>query len=101
MVEAYNRLAAFLNNLDRLAADDHFDAFVNEIMETSGRFDTAPDGGVGLWKLRLHGISAHGATEQEAIDNWRREARLACPQDEAEDDGFITIHPPIKKLGVA
>ena len=101
MVAAHSRLPAFLMNLDRLAADDHFDAFVNEIMETSGRFDTAPDGGVGLWKLSLHGISAHGATEQEAIDSWTREARLVCPLDDAEDDGFITVHPPIKKLGVA
>jgi hypothetical protein len=101
MVEAHNRLPAFLMNLGRLAADDQFDAFVNEIMETSGRFDTAPEDGVELWKLSLHGISAHGATEQEAITRWMQAARLVCPLDDAEDDGFITVHPPIKKLGVA
>ncbi len=101
MVAVHNRLPVFLMNLGRLAADDQFDAFVNEVMETSGRFDAALDGGVAQWELNLHGISSRGATTQEAIDNWTREARLVCPLDEAEDDGFITVYPPIKKLGVA
>jgi hypothetical protein len=101
MVTAHSHLPAFLMNLGRLAADDHFDAFVNEVMETSGRFDAALDNGVAQWELHLHGISSRGATTQEAIDSWTREARLVCPLDDAEDDGFITVHPPIKKLGVA
>lgn len=102
MIEAlHSRLPAFLLNLERLSAHGQMDAFVNEVMETFGRFDPPAGDRTHRWELDLHGISADGATEEEATANWKRLARQTCKLDGTEDDGFITAHPPIKQIGAA
>jgi len=72
----HNRLPAFLMNLECLSADGQMDVFVNEVMETFGRFDPPAGDRTHRWELDLHGISADGATEEEAIANWKRLARV-------------------------
>ena len=99
----HNRAVVFLNNLDHLSATGQHDAFINEVLESHGRFD-APNGDRShLWELELHGIAAEGTTDEEAIANWKRLARKSFPTEEIEDDAFITIHPPKHQLvgGVA
>lgn len=95
----HSRLPAFLMNLDCLSADGQMDAFANEVMETFGRFDPPAGDRTHRWELDLHGISADGASEEEAMANWKRLARQTCEPDGIEDDGFITLHPPLKKIG--
>ena len=95
----HNRRLAFLLNLERLSADGQLDAFVNEVMETFGRFDSPAGDRTHRWELDLHGISADGATEEEAMANWKRLARQTCKLDGTEDDGFITVYPPAKQTG--
>ncbi len=90
----HNRALTFLQNLDRLSATGQQDAFINEALESHGRFDAPSVDRSHLWELDLHGIFATGATEEEAIGNWKRLATTAMPDDQLEDDGFITVHPP-------
>lgn len=102
MMEAlHSRLPAFLMNLECLDAQGQQDAFVNEAMETFGRFDAPAGDRSHRWELDLHGICADGATEEEAIANWKRLARQHCKLDSTEDDGFITVYPDLAKTGVA
>jgi len=76
-----DRPRSFLGSLARLSAEATHDAFVNEVLETFGRFDP-PNGELShRWTLDLHGICADGATEEEAICNWRRLARRQLLQD--------------------
>lgn len=71
----HHRRATFLASLDRHDATGQFDAICNEVFETAGQF-CRPDGRLShLWELTLHGIAATGATEEEAIANWKRLAR--------------------------
>ncbi|AVO36618.1 hypothetical protein [Pukyongiella litopenaei] len=71
----HDRLPAFLRNLDRLDASGQRDAVVNEVLETFG-WMTPPAGDcTHQWELDLHGIAASGASEEEAIANWKRLAR--------------------------
>lgn len=97
----HNRLSAFLLNLECLSADGQMDAFVNEVMETFGRFDPPAGDRTHRWELYLHGISADGTTEEEAMANWKRLARQTCSLDGTEDDGFVTVYPPINQIGGA
>lgn len=97
----HSRLPAFLLNLKYLSADGQMDAFVNEVMETFGRLDPPAGDRTHRWELDLHGISADGATAEEAMANWKRLAHQTCKLDDTEDDGFITVHPPIKQIGAA
>lgn len=97
----HSRLPSFLLNLECLSAEEQMDAFVNEVMETFGRFDPPEGDRTHRWELELHGISADGATEEEVMANWKRLAHQTCKLDGPEGDGFITVHPPIKQIGAA
>lgn len=99
MAALHNRPLAFLDNLEHLDAHGQYDAFVNEVLETCGQF-TPPRGDTShCWQLCLHGICADGATDEEAMANWKRLARRAPEIIEA--DGFTTIHPPANQIGAA
>lgn len=90
---SHNRALTFLRSLGHLSATDQHNAFINEVLETHGQLD-APDATRShLWELDLHGICATGATEEEAIANWKRLASKTMPHDDTEDDGFVTVHP--------
>lgn len=97
----HSRFPAFLMNLECLDVQGQQDAFVNEVMETFGRFDPTAGDRTHQWEVELHGISANGATIEEAMSNWKRLARQACKLDGIEDDGFITVHPALKQIGAA
>lgn len=94
-----HRLAAFLQNLDHMSAEGQQDAFINEVIENFGSF-TPPSGDRShQWELQLHGITASGANEEEAIANWKRLAlKQHPPEEDIEDDGFITVHPTREQL---
>lgn len=96
----HHRLPAFLTNLDHLCAEGQLDAFVNEVLETHGRLTPPAGDRSHRWDLELHGVCADGATEEEAIANWKRLARQHCEMD-TEDDGFVTVHPPLARIGAA
>ena len=94
------RLPAFLMNLDCLSAEGQVDAFVNEVLETFGRFDPPAGDRSHRWELELHGICADGATEDEAVTNWKRLARKRCLHSKIAEVGFITDHLPINQIKV-
>ncbi|QIZ79053.1 hypothetical protein [Thalassovita gelatinovora] len=94
----FDRLRVFLAHLELIDMDAQKDAFMNEGMETGDadlilRADTKSSH---LIEIRLHGATAFGATEDEAIRNWKKVARQLLPG--IEDDGFVTGHPPIGRL---
>ncbi|MBT2130095.1 hypothetical protein [Aliiroseovarius lamellibrachiae] len=97
----HNRLPAFLHNLECRDTSEQHDAFVNEVQETFGRFDPPSGDRSHRWELDLHAITADGATEEEAIANWKRLAGKLCQIEDIEDDGFITVHPAPDQLGAA
>ena len=75
---------AFLRRTKARSAEGLFDTFHTEIRETFGalvppRGDHSP-----LWELTLHGITATGATEREAMANWQRIAQRHCDTDAAQ-----------------
>ncbi|MDO6722613.1 hypothetical protein Q4560_04995 [Celeribacter halophilus] len=73
-----NRRARFYDRVIRLDVDDQPDAFFNEVIETGGIYTTPRNEnwkGSHLVEISLHGVSAFGMTEEEAISNWIRQAR--------------------------
>ena len=89
----HNRAAIFTQSLEHLSAIGLRDAFINEVMETHGRLDP-PTGDLShLWELELHGCTANGSTEEEAIANWKRLISKSAQGEDIENDGFITVHP--------
>ncbi len=73
MKALHTRLRAFLARLlDMLDAGDWHDAVLYEEFEAAGRFQHTGDL---VWRLRLNGITAEGASEDEVIANWIHLAR--------------------------
>ena len=101
MILIHNRLAAFLHNLAFLDADGQRDAFMNEAMEAFGRFAAPAGDRSHRWELDLHGICADGATEEEAMANWKRLARQNCAPDGAQDDANVAALATVKQMGAA
>lgn len=97
----HSRLHAFLLNLECLDVAGQRDAVYSEVMETFGRFDPPAGDRSHRWDLDLHGVQGCGASEEEAIANWKRLARDECELDAAEDDGFITVRPDLRRKGAA
>ncbi|WP_066706904.1 hypothetical protein [Celeribacter ethanolicus] len=73
-----NRRARFYDRVILLDPKDMRDAVVNEVIESGGSY-TVPQGeswpASHLAEISLHGVSSFGATEDEAISNWIRQAR--------------------------
>ena len=81
----HDRMHSFLINLECLDRAGQHDAVVAEVLETYGLF-RAPSGRRShLWQLDLHGISATGASDEEAIANWKRLAHATAPLCTAQD----------------
>ncbi|MEX5515690.1 hypothetical protein [Pseudophaeobacter sp. 1A09344] len=98
MEALHSRLPAFLQNLECLSADGQMDAFVNEVLETFGRFDPPAGDRTHRWELDLHGICADGATEEEAMANWKRLARQQRTSEDTDNAGLIAAHPATPQL---
>lgn len=97
----FNRLATFLAHLDCLDTSAQTDAFINEAIETGGNY-LAPDPAAGIHnhvQISLHGVTVHARTEAEAVRWWKRAAGLRLA--DTEDDGMITVFPPLPRLGEA
>ncbi|UWR17777.1 hypothetical protein [Sulfitobacter pontiacus] len=83
--------------IDREDPDTMKDAFMNEVIENGGAYTEATGEKTGLYEISLHGITACGASEIDAIHYWIAAANkaIANPKgEEVEADGFITTHPP-------
>lgn len=83
--------------IDREDPDTLKDAFMNEVIENGGAYAEATGEKTGLYEISLHGITACGASEIDAIHYWIDAANkaIANPKgEEVEADGFITTHPP-------
>lgn len=95
------RVKSFLINLEPLIGDGRTDAFINECMETGGTY-TDPKfatGATHLFEINLHGIHATGSSHEEVQRNWSKLTRRFSP--DVEDDGFVTIHPPLPQAVAA
>lgn len=93
----HDRLTMFLLNLECLDTTGQRDAFINEVMETDGDYDVpnmADSSASHFVELSLHNIVAYGTSEEEALNNWKHIARKSLDHL-VEDDGDITIHPPV------
>ena len=73
-----NRLSRFYEHIIKIGWEDRPDAFFNEVMETGGTY-TVPRSenwpASHLVEISLHGVSAFGMSEDEAIGNWIKQAR--------------------------
>lgn len=93
------RLAAFVTGLDQIDRSDPDalkDAFMNEVIENGGTYQSEPNTKPLMFGINLHGIHATGETVALAIRNWTMAANVALvnpADDEVEDDGFITVCP--------
>ncbi len=90
----FDRLHAFLRQLEHLDNVDLVDAFINETIENGGHYCTPKSGGVQNhdFKITLYNIHASGADEEDALRNWIHAARAHVKI--IEDDGLITVHLP-------
>lgn len=93
----FDNHTAFLLNLECLDMAGQRDAFMNEVIESGGSYvrPNGDDWSSHLFEIALHGVVAYGSSEDEAIRNWKKAARSQAPL--IEDDGFITVHPPLHK----
>ena len=94
-----DRLRRFLLTLESVGPEGERDAFANEVIETGGCYmdpDCGGRPGTHLFEIRLHGISVCGLTEPEARRNWKRIAHRGY-RELLEDDGFVTVHPPLAR----
>lgn len=82
----FDRLRAFLLNLECLDLAARHDAFMNEAIETGGCClpPQANTWSSHLFEIDLHGVTACGMTENEAIRNWTRAARAQVPLGDDE-----------------
>lgn len=73
----FDRLSAFLLNLECLDMAGQCDAFMNEVMECGGSYvpPAGDDWSSHLFEISLHGVVAYGSSEDEAIRNWKKAAR--------------------------
>jgi hypothetical protein len=73
-----NRRVRFYDHVVSIDWEDRPDAFFNEVMETGGTY-TMPRNenwpASHLVEISLHGVSAFGMSEDEAIGNWIKQAR--------------------------
>jgi hypothetical protein len=96
----HNRLNAFVYSLNGRDDETLKDAFMNEVIENGGTYKPPADDQRCMFEISLHGITASGLSELIAIRNWRMTATVAlvnAGNDEVEDDGFITVHPPYSR----
>ena len=75
----FDRLHAFLLNLECLDAAGQRDALINECNEAKGHFIPPTRHLQHLWELDLHGIYATGPSEDDAIRTWKKTAHARMP----------------------
>ena len=97
----HDRLTAFVSSLAGRDMATLKDTFMNEVIETGGDYIPPPEGTPdSYFEIGLHGVTAIGADEGQAIDRWIMAATAQLVNRDAtqvEDDGFITVHPPCRK----
>lgn len=68
----FDRLRTFLSALQTAGEGELKDRFINEVIETGGTYTKPADDGWAshMFEVSLHGVSAYGSDEDEAIRNW-------------------------------
>ena len=77
----FDRLPRFLLNLECLGPAGQREAVINECNEANGYFHAPARNRSHLWELRLHGIYVTGASEEQAIRNWKKAAQYQVATD--------------------
>jgi len=89
----FERLHAFLLNLECLDVAGQRDAFMNEVIESGTYVPSADSNGAShMFEISLHGVVAYGSSESEAIHNWKKAARAQAPL--VENNGATAAQPP-------
>ncbi|MCG7520871.1 hypothetical protein [Ruegeria sp. Ofav3-42] len=76
-----DHLTAFLLNLECLDTEGRKVAIENEVIATGGTYVAPPTGDTWashVMEIALHGVSAMGVSEEEAIRNWTKAAHRQC-----------------------
>lgn len=90
----FTRLNSFLDTLARQSPKDRRDAVANEVIECGGTYTAPPSDPTNcprfLFEISLHGVTALGTTEDDAIRNWIDLARtyqvpFPAPRNHAEE----------------
>jgi len=71
----FDRLPHFLLNLECLGPAGQIEAIINECNEANGYFHAPVRNRSHFWELSLHGIYGTGASEEQAIRNWKKAAQ--------------------------
>ena len=77
----FDRLPRFLLNLECLGPAGQREAIINECNEANGSFNAPAHNRSHLWELSLHGIYVTGASEEQAIQNWKKAAQYQVATD--------------------
>lgn len=100
MTHLHDRRAAFIAALLTKDHSDRGEAIANEVIETGGEWlrpGRVVVQGTALHEIHLHGISAYGVDDIDVCANWTTAAMIFAPGPDIEDDGFITLHPPLTR----
>ena len=75
----FDRLQAFLLNLECLSRAGQGEAIINEVIETGGTYVQPKTDGWSshMFEIHLHGVVAFGSSEFEAFCNWKKNATRA------------------------
>ena len=92
----FDLVHAFLLKLDGLDVAGQIQAFIDEAIDNGGNYLSPGTKGQcsHLFEISLHNIFATGASDDEAIRNWKKVARAKMTP--VEGDGFITVYPPFR-----
>ena len=77
----FDRLPHFLMNLECLGPAGQREAVINECNAANGSFHAPALNRSHLWELSLHGIYVTGASEEQAIRNWKKAAQYQVATD--------------------
>ena len=77
----FDRLHCFLLNLECLGPAGQIEAVINECNESNGSFHAPAHNRSHRWELNLHGVYVTGASEGEAIRNWKKAAQYQVATD--------------------
>lgn len=83
-------LQDFLLNLECLNTAGQKEAIMTEVIESGGTYvpPTRGNWSSHLFEIALHGVNAYGASEDEAIRNWKKAARAQVLLCEPADPPF-------------
>lgn len=108
----YTDIGHLLARLDHQTLPERIDTMTNAALETSGYYNLPRDGDTWssqMVEIKAHGISAQGASQEEAIRNWMKVAQnqmeaaaassLLCSPDAIPVNDMKTACQTVMKQG--